>query len=284
MITLQKLNGKNISGISGAFIALLLLSGCGLIAQRPTQTPIYITATSAPTDPPTLTPQVTDTAVLGPTSDAPTITWTPLATGTKTPPPTDPASFTPSFTPEFTETPTPKVSSVPDAVAVLAVNLSSCGTLTPNGFTTIFQQDKTIQAALGCAQSAPTAINSAVETFDSGTMLWASALADQPRKVIYVLLNNGSYQRYDDTWFDGTDPASTGENPPAGRKVPARGFGKVWHSNPAVHSGLGWAQTDEAGTSGEIQRFARGEMLYVASTNQIYIFAGGAWRANPTKF
>ena len=290
---MSRLQGFSLQGFKGwqgfaiAFVMLLAISGCSAFADHATPVPVYVTATFVPTDPPTLTPIAADTSVLGPTS-AIAVSWTPLPTGTKTPLPTIPASLTPSFTPEFTETPTPKVK--PGTTGSPAPGaLNNCGApqtalLPANGFTTLYQRDPAIQAALGCVQSAPVAISSAVETFDSGAMFWASALADQPHKVIYALYNNGTYQRFDDNWTEGIDPAITGETAPAGRKVPIRGFGKVWHGNPTVHNGLGWATSDEGGTSGQIQRFARGELLYVASTNQIYVLAAGSWHADPTHF
>ncbi len=264
-------------------VMLVLLSGCSVFdGTRPTQTPIYITATPAPTE----TPVLADTAVLGPTIGA-TLTWTPLPSATKTPVPTDVPTLTPSFTPEFTDTPTPKVKAT-TAIARVPVSGNGGGTcvtaLQPNGFTTIYQRDQSVRTALGCPLSQPIAIGSAIEAFENGLMLWAASLADQPHKVIYTVFNSGSYGRFDDTWTEGVDQSNTGENPPADRRAPVRGFGKVWHFNPTVRSGLGWALNDEVGISAEIQRFERGEMLYVSSSNQTYIFANGTWRVDQTRF
>src|SRR5262249_17380679 len=153
-------------------------------------------------------------------------------------------------------------------------------------FATIFQ-DKSLQAVLGCPVSPAVAINSASLNFQNGSMLWASQFGEVPTKVIYALFNNGTYQRYDDTWFEGKDPESTGEIPPAGLNTPVRGFGKVWHNKPAVKNGLGFATNTEVGTPGEIQRFEHGEMLFVASLKQTFIFITGTtstWRANGTPF
>ena len=274
-------------------LAFALVAGCGIPAG-PTPTPVilYITATAAPAS---NTPEVSPTSVFGPTISALDLALTlpPLPTATITSLPTDlppPPTLTPSFTPEFTETTTPKgtravVRALTANAGVNAVLLAStCSSLTANGFTTIWQHDATIQAALGCPTSAPVAISSASEVFEHGLLLWASSFADQPHKVIYAVYASGAYQRFDDNWQDGVSPASTGETPPSNLKVPIRGFGQVWHTNPTVHAGLGWALTDEAGTSGEIQRFARGEMLFVAGLNQTYVLASGIWRAIPTAF
>ncbi len=260
--------------------AMLAVSGCeGAVGPTPTPLIIYITATQAPVTI-TATNDATTTALFGPTATSDLPSWTPLPTATPLPPPTVASTLTPSFTPEFTETASPKA---PTGIAQ-TVAAQTCANMPANGFTTLFQRDAQVSAALGCPQSQPVAISSAIEPFERGSMLWASALADQPVKTIYVLYANGSYQRYPDTWQDGVDPSDTGVSAPSGRFAPIRGFGKVWHSNPAVQHGLGFALRLDAGTSGEIERFARGEMLYVAQQNQTYIFANGTWRTDPTRF
>jgi hypothetical protein len=254
----------------------LLLTGCGMVGRRPTPEPIFVTATPAPE---TETPTPGNTAVLGPSPEATTTSQAfVVPTGTQTQLPTRTPSLTPSFTPTYTDTPAP----TQRAGAPIR-----CTTVAGGGFGTILAQDAALQRAIGCAQGPAVAINSAVQPFDNGRMLWASQLGDVPTKVIYVLYNNGTYQRHTDTWIEGVDPESTGETAPPGRNTPARGFGKVWHNNAAVKNGLGWALSPEAGTPGQIQRFERGEMLFVASLGQTFIFVGGAtatWRASSTPF
>ena len=116
-------------------------------------------------------------------------------------------------------------------------------------------------------------------------MVWVSQFGQGGNRVIYALYKNGTYQRYDDTWVENVDPESTGETAPAGKLTPVRGFGKVWHNNATVKNGLGWALNSEVGTTGEIQRFERGEMVFVASQGQTYIFIGGtSWRMSSTGF
>jgi hypothetical protein len=258
----------------GTIAAGLLLAGCGLIAPRLTPAPIYVTATPAvelPTDSPT--PE--NTAVVGPTlASTPTSALPTLSTSTATPPATQKPSLTPSFTLTYTDSPEPSQ----------AGGVVKCPTAPQGGFAAIFAQDVALQKALGCPQGPAVAISSAVQAFDNGRMLWASQLGDVPTKVIYVLYNNGTYQRYVDTWVENVDPASTGEVAPPGRNTPVRGFGKVWHNNPAVKNTLGWATNTEAGTPGQIQRFERGEMLFVTALGQTFIFTGGMWRANATPF
>ncbi len=253
----------------------LLASGCAFLGPRPTPEPIYVTATPAPDTP---TPTLENTPVVGPTLDnSVTSAAFVIATATRTPPPTATATLTPSFTATYTDTPEP-------TQKVVTVK---CTSPAQGGFGTIYSQDPALQRAIGCPQGPAVAISSASESFDNGRMLWASQLGDVPTKVIYVLYNNGTYQRFADTWIEGADPESTGEIPPAGKVTPIRGFGKVWHNNAAVKSGLGWATGPEGGTSGQIQRFERGEMLFVASLGQTFVFTSGMpslWRASSTPF
>lgn len=265
----------------------LVVGGCGVLIPRPTATPLVVFVT-ATTQAATAAPTPANTDVVGPTQDAilptlPTATITPTGTdplailptlppATKTPLPTSRATLTPSFTPTFTESP------MPSGTAVKCTGATAQG-----GFATILSKDKALQRSLGCPLTAAMPIDSASQPFDGGTMLWAS----MPTRSIYVLYNNGTYQRYDDTWVEKVDPDSTGETAPAGKFAPIRGFGKVWHNNPPVKNGLGWATATEAGTPGQIQHFVNGDMLFVATLGKTYILISGStsiWRIDPTVF
>ncbi|MBX3085639.1 MAG: hypothetical protein KF716_28640 [Anaerolineae bacterium] len=270
----------------GVLVAMGVMAGCGLLDPQATVQPIYVTATFAATEPPSATETpVIQVATEGPTQVISTVTPNPLLaqistlpTGTATARATQPATLTPSFTVTYTESP------APTGVAGL-VAAGACLAQPAGGFNTIYTHDPALQASLGCPVSTSFAINSATEDFENGRMVWVSQLADVPAEVIYAVFNNGTYGRYDDTWIEGVDPESGGGTPPAGKVAPIRGFGKVWRVNPGVQGGLGWALTGEAATNGQIQRFERGEMLWVASLNQTFIFVGGAsWRADGTPF
>jgi hypothetical protein len=276
--------------VTGTLTAMGVLAGCGLLDGQATVQPIYVTATFDITDTP-VPPPATETPVIqlataGPTAVIATVTPNPLLaqistipTGTATAQATQAATLTPSFTMTYTESP------APTGVAGQPVAAGACLAQPAGGFGAIYGRDPQLQAALGCPVSVNFAINSATQDFENGRMVWVSQFADVPAEVIYAVFNNGTYGRYDDTWLEGVDPESGGETAPGGKQAPVRGFGKVWRSNPGVQGGLGWGLTGEAGTSGQIQRFERGEMLWIASLNQTFIFIGGAsWRADGTPF
>jgi hypothetical protein len=86
----------------------------------------------------------------------------------------------------------------------------------PQGvFGAIFQSDPNIQVALGCPLAiSASSVGSAYQPFQNGLMIWVSSLGAQPQSAIYALYNNGTYQRFNDTFQDGVDPASSGASPP----------------------------------------------------------------------
>lgn len=263
-----------------------VLSGCRAWWDNPpTVTPIYITATpELPVVPIVATETPAATSVLAATPDVPLPTQALYRTATPTPPPH--ITMTPTFTPTTTDTPvTPGVLGyVPvGGAGGGAAGGTACANAPQGIFGAIYQSDPNFQAALGCPLvSAPTAINSAYQPFQNGIMIWVSSLGTQPQPAIYALYNNATYQRFNDTFRDGVDPASSGAVPPPGMLEPVRGFGKVWRDNPNAHDTLGWATAVENGGTGQILIFERGEMISISQAGQTYIMitgAPGTWTA-----
>jgi serine/threonine-protein kinase len=266
----------------------LAVSGCGSLREtEPTWTPIMVTATpDGPILPIVATETPTATSVLLSTD----ISLLPTLNTTRTATPTLPApiTMTPSFTPTHTDTPVTQ--DAPGAFAAVGGAVGSgegssgeCSTTPQGGFGAIYQGDSTTQTALGCPLTgSSTTANSAYQPFQNGVMIWLSSLGSLPQPVIYVLFNNGTYQRFNDTFQDGVDPASSGAQPPEGLLEPVRGFGKVWRESSGVRDTLGWASAGESGGSGQVLLFERGEMVYVSQAGQTYILitgAPGTWSA-----
>lgn len=201
-------------------------------------------------------------------------------TATPTQPP--PITMTPSFTPTHTDTPVTQ--DAPAGYAAVGGNVGGggessggCSITLQGGFAALYQNDTTIQAALGCPLTASTTTaNSAYQPFQNGVMFWLSSLGSQPQPVIYALFNNSTYQRYNDTFQEGVDPASSGAQPPSGLLEPVRGFGKVWRESSGVRDTLGWANAGESGGSAQVLLFERGEMVFVSQAGQTYILVTGA--------
>jgi hypothetical protein len=109
------------------------------------------------------------------------------------------------------------------------------------------------------------------QTFERGAMLYRADL-----RRIYVLCADApggdsgqqlgdqgdrGQRYYADTWEPG-QPAGGGPAPVAGRKRPARGFGKVWRENENVRACLGFATAaEETGYTLTFQQFSTGALL-----------------------
>jgi hypothetical protein len=262
------------------------LAGCDALRDTPpTVTPIYITATPPqPIQPIVATETPLPSPVVVATDVALVPTQPPFRTATPTPVP--PITMTPTFTPTTTNTPV-----TPGVVGFAPVGGSGSGSSGGSGcasapqgnFGAIYQSDPNFPAALGCplAQNA-SSVSSAYQPFENGIMIWVSSLGVQAQPAIYALFNNGTYQRFNDTFTEGVDPASSGATPPEGRLEPVRGFGKVWRENANVRNTLGWATTGESGGGAQVLMFERGEMVGVSQAGQIYILitgAPGTWTA-----
>ena len=287
----------------------LILTACGtpqavgelptavvLPSLTPTLSPT-VTLTNTPT--PTAEPSLTATVTPSPTETlTPTISVTPSTTITDTP--TSTPTITPSPSPSIgalgvlarlaaNATPIPQTYLPPvtaatqPAVGVVATVPGApvtCSTPPTGGFGNAYANDPTLNTSLGCAQGTPTQLNSAVQLFERGSMVWLQG-------PIYVLYNDGRFQRYDDTYVAGVDLETGGEVPPAGLVEPVRGFGKIWRTTPDVRNGLGWGMTPENGNQASQQRFDRGWMIYLPQRGDIVVLvedAGGltgTWRPIP---
>jgi hypothetical protein len=113
-------------------------------------------------------------------------------------------------------------------------------------------------------------------------MLW-----DSSTKQIYVLMEAGSWQAFDDTFEEGIDPAYDANLPPP-PKQPQRGFGKVWREElGGPEATIGWALEGEHPVSGWKQRFERGLLIWTDAVpageegpgTAYLLYKDGTWQA-----
>jgi hypothetical protein len=148
--------------------------------------------------------------------------------------------------------------------------LPVCNSLPVRGFGKVWAEHPQTAVNLNCpSEPRETIIQSAVQHFEHGTMVWLNQ-DTRGGKAIYVLFDDGTFARFDDTW-DESQPATHNQNPPAGRYEPVRGFGKVWFEGTGarVRERLGWATDLEKGGAGARQRFNNGSMYWMEPSNQI---------------
>lgn len=163
----------------------------------------------------------------------------------------------------------------------------TCAFPPPAGLSAVFAADPALFNSLGCpTNGAPTSNTTAVQTFERGLMVYVAGTPGS----IYVLMSDGRFRRFDDTWIEGVHPDSAGMSPPPGLIEPIRGFGKVWRDNLDVQSALGWGVTPEAGDTSSIQLFERGRAITLPQIAASVILvddlggSSGTWRANPGGF
>lgn len=99
-----------------------------------------------------------------------------------------------------------------------------------------------------CPLEPPTETAAAEQHFEGGFMLWLDS-----QDAIFVLYQDGSWQRYSDTWDENQPELDPSLDPPDGRYQPRRGFGLIWREQPGVRDLLGWALDQEQGFNSAIQ-------------------------------
>ncbi len=254
------------------------------IVAAATETPVPEAATDTPL--PTDTPAAATTEATTPEPPTPAIKKTVLPKITVLVPTVDVQITVPAVTPPVIITPIVTIPINITPVVTLPPAVRICDPPAATSFQQILDANPALSAALGC----PTGINphvtpeawevqTAFEPFEHGMMIWSNKIGWYEQPVIYVLSENGTYQRYDDTFDANVDPESGGLTPPAGLFEPIRGFGKVWRENPGVRSALGWATAPETGGPGRFQIMEGGEIIWLSETGSTYIFvqSGAHW-------
>ena len=159
-----------------------------------------------------------------------------------------------------------------------------CGLEPEERFAELWNSNAELRAALRCAdwlhgdgRTFPdSTIATAYQPFEGGAMLWTEneheSYTGSIDREIYVLYDDGTFERFDDTWNE-TDPVDDPAiSPPAGFYQPQLGFGKIWREEPGVRDRLGWAREPESSSAGEVQPFQRGEMIWREAEDQIWAF------------
>jgi hypothetical protein len=219
-------------------------------ATMPWGAPLVVTATAPPISAAAITPTV-------PLTPTPTMTITPALLITDTPPLTAPTLSTAPLEPLTGDPP--------------------AGLFRPTGvFESQWSGDPELQSLLGWATSeTPTNTPLATQPFENGWMIWRGDEA-----AIYVLYNDTTWQRFDDTFVEGEAERDPSIQVPAGRLQPVRGFGKLWRAEPSVRARIGWATDKEEGLTSVVHTFERGVLVRVRGL--VYLIAttpgGPFWR------
>ncbi|MBW7882970.1 MAG: hypothetical protein H3C34_10090 [Caldilineaceae bacterium] len=150
------------------------------------------------------------------------------------------------------------------------------GLFRPEGsFAAMWENTARIQQDLGWAKSAgPDSYPGAFQRFDGGVMVWV-----QEGSRVFVIFNDGTWQRFTDTWQEGEPERDPAIAVPAGKLQPIRGFGKLWRQVPSVREQLGWALAKEEAVGVQEQIFERGSMIRIGGLAYTLVGTGeeGKW-------
>ena len=171
-----------------------------------------------------------------------------------------------------------------------------CTSLPEEGIGKLWSNNAGLRAALRCPDFLPTdgrnfadrEIATSYQRFEHGAMLWVDIFYGPGVYLnyqdIYVLYDDGSFEKFDDDW-DNTQPIDDPSIvPPDGFYQPVAGFGKVWREQPGVRDRLGWAIAPESSSDGVIQPFQRGEMIWREAEDLIWVFYQDSWEVHEDTF
>jgi len=190
-----------------------------------------------------------------PLTPAAAMVITPTVPLTETSSPTPVPTTTMTVTPPPTETPDPTP--------------TPCSVVVYSGFSGIWAS---AEQRLGCpVQAARVSQWVAEEAFERGRMFWR-----KDNRKIYVLYQTGTWQQFDETWDEDTDPEFAC-GPPESPPTPRLGFGKLWCARADVRSGVGNAVEEEHGDLATVQDFAGGGVILRVTSGTYVLFGDGVW-------
>ncbi len=149
-----------------------------------------------------------------------------------------------------------------------------CDSVPIRGFGTVWGEHPEVAAVLGCPSGYPTSgevgTETAVQTFERGVMFWLAEDSRNARDPVYVLFDNGDYQRFPD--MGPADPAVVGAID-AGFFAPGPHFSKAyWEGTGArVRERLGRATEQQTESPGAYQQFINGRMFWSKALKRIFV-------------
>ncbi len=172
----------------------------------------------------------------------------------------------------------------------------NCYALPIRGFGKVWSENPSVRERIGCPSFNPEQATQVVtQNFQHGKMYLivsstsAYYLVGYPRTII-VLFDDGNWANLADT-YDSSQPANGNLTPPPGLYEPQRDLGNAWRNQTGlkVRERLGWATEQERSSNGAAQGFYGGLMLFLGTTNEIFVgynFYGRttSWEIYPNTF
>ena len=173
---------------------------------------------------------------------------------------------------QSTESPQPEADTASQAPSVASESASlSCQYQTAGEFATFFAGNGLAAQELGCAKGVPTILSFEVQMFQTGM-----ALGRFDRPTVYIRYSsNSEWEQREHDWQVGMQDAPESSDlqaPTEDLFQPVRGIGQVWAENLFVRQALGWAVDQPQETSGVLQSFEGGLLIYNSESQETHIF------------
>lgn len=94
---------------------------------------------------------------------------------------------------------------------------------------------------------------------------------------IYVLFNNGYWEKRPNTWQQGDAVINHQLHPPHGWYQPAYGIGKMWRNDDNFSQRTGWAKWQQRPVQATRQTYEHGEMLWTGTRGVFTLFPDGTY-------
>lgn len=162
-------------------------------------------------------------------------------------------------------TPTPAPAPTPEPLKPVV-----CREVPIRGFGKVWADHIWVQHHLRCPSHAELATGAAVQQFQHGTMIWVEQDSVRGNDPVYVLFDDGTYQRFGNV--RPPDPAAVGSTPPGFHPLGDKFSAIYWEGTGArVKERLGHATTPQMDSPGAFQQFYNGRMFWLGTIDRIFV-------------
>lgn len=160
----------------------------------------------------------------------------------------------------------------PTPASTTEAKVPYCDSVPIRGFGKVWGEHPEVAATLGCPgwPAGEQGTDAAIQTFEHGLILWLGADSSYDSDPVYVLFEDGEFQRFAD--LGAADPSVVGKVSD-GFYVPGDRFSKIyWEGTGArVQERLGYATGPQVESPGAYQQFWNGRMFWAGTLKRIFV-------------
>jgi hypothetical protein len=132
-----------------------------------------------------------------------------------------------------------------------------------------------LRQRIGCPTDYEVGLNAVEQQFAN-----AYVVNSRTDMQIYVLFNNGYWEKRPNTWQQGDAVINPQLVPPYGWYQPEYGIGKMWRNDDNFSQRTGWAKYPQQPVQATRQSYEHGEMLWTGTRGVFTLFPDSSWVHN----